>query len=144
MPREVSAFLSCTEITDSLSAVQSRQQYYYNRGTKPLSPFKKGEKVYCKQRNRRDQAVIVDRDANPRSYVVQTQHGLVRRSRRHLFKANPTANFNSNTQYVDDADHYTNAVCNNSRNFVRATTPHIRTSCFGRRIAHPRKFDDYV
>ena len=106
------------DITDSLSAVQSRQQYYYNRGTKPLSPFKKGEKVYCKQRNRRDQAVIVDRDVNPRSYVVQSQHGLVRRNRRHLFKANPTANFDSNTQCVDDADHYTNGVCNNSQNFV--------------------------
>ena len=132
------------DITDPLSSVQSRQQYYYNRGTKPLSPLKKGEKVYRKQRNRRDQAVIVDRDVNPRSYVVQSEHGLVRRNRRHLFKANPTANFDSNTQCVDDADHYTNVACNNSRNFVRATTPHFRTSCFGRRITQPRKFDDYV
>ena len=87
---------------------------------------------------------VVDRDANPRSYVVQSQHGLVRRNRRHLFKANPTANFDSNTQCVDDAGHYTNGVCNNSRNFVCTTTPHIRTSCFGRRITHPRKLDDYV
>ena len=102
------------DITDSLSAVQSRQQYYYNRGTKPLSPFKKGEKVHCKQHNRRDLAVIVDRDANPRSYVVQSQHRLVWRNRRQLFKAYPTANFDSNTQYVDDADHYTNVVSNNS------------------------------
>ena len=85
------------DITDSLSAVQSRQQYYYNRGAKPLSLFKKGEKVYCKQRSRRDQAVVVDRDVNPGSYVVQSQHGLVRRNRRHLFKANPTANFDCNT-----------------------------------------------
>ena len=108
----------------------------------PLSPLKKGEKVYCKQRNHRDQAVIVDHDANPRSYVVHSQHDLVWQNRRHLFKGNPTANFDSNTQCVYDADHYTNVVCNNSQNFVRATMPHMRTSCFGCRITHPRKFDD--
>ena len=80
----------------------------------------------------------------PRSYVVQSQHGLVPRNTHHLFKANPTANFDGNTQCVEDADHYANIVGNNSQAFVRATTPHIRTSCFGRRITHFRRFDDYV
>ena len=81
----------------------------------------------CKQRNCKDQAVIADRDANPRSYVVQSQHGLVWRNRRRLFRANPTANFNGNAQCVDDANYYATVVCDNSRSCVRAATPHIRT-----------------
>ena len=75
---------------------------------------------------------------------MQSQHGLVRRNRRHLFRANPTANFDGNAQCVNDVDYYANAVCDNSQNYLRATTSHIRTSCFGRRIIHPQKFDDYV
>ena len=99
---------------------------------------------YCKQRNCSGQAVIVERDANPRSYVVQSQHGLVLRNRRHLFRANPTANFNGNAQCVDDANYYATVVCDNSRSYVCAATPHIRTSYYGCRIIHSRRFYDYV
>ena len=103
---------------------------------------KKREKKYCKQRNSKDQAAFADRDAHPRSYAVQNQHGLVWRNRLYLFRANPTANFDGNAQCVDDADYYTNVVCDNFQNCVCATTPHIRTSFFGRRIIHPRRFND--
>jgi len=32
------------DISDNLTILQSRQQYYYNRGTKPLDILKEGEK----------------------------------------------------------------------------------------------------
>ena len=35
------------DVSDSINAEQSRQQFYYNKCSKPLKPLKKGEKVYC-------------------------------------------------------------------------------------------------
>jgi len=57
--------------------------------------------VYCKQRNRRDQAVVVNCETNPRSFTVRNQHGLIRRNRRHLFRAPSTANFNDINQCAE-------------------------------------------
>ena len=37
------------DVSDSINAEQSRQQFYYNKRSKSLKPLKKGEKVYCKQ-----------------------------------------------------------------------------------------------
>ena len=58
-------------VDNSLTAVQTRQERYYNRGTKPLSTFKKGQRVYCKQRNRRDQAVITIEAQNPYPFLFE-------------------------------------------------------------------------
>ena len=127
-------------VDDSLTAVQTRQERYYNRGTKPLSTFKKGERVYCKQRNRRDQAVIVDADANPRSYVVQNQRGIVRRNRCHLFKVSPDVTLNHDNHCVDDIEYNENGVYDNMPNPMNCTRPNSKTSCYGRRISRPRRF----
>ena len=78
--------------------------------SKPLSTFKKGERVYCKLRNRRDQAVIVDADANPRSCVVHNQHGIVRRNRRSLFKASPDVTLNHDNHSFHDIEYNENGV----------------------------------
>ena len=51
-----------------------------------LRPLKPGEHVWVKDMNRRG-TVKTHMPAPPRSYVVKTQHGDVRRNRRHL---NPT------------------------------------------------------
>ena len=59
---------SCiVDVSDSINAEESHQQFYYNKRSKPLKPLKKGEKVYCKQGNRRDEAIVVDCDAKRRS-----------------------------------------------------------------------------
>ena len=131
-------------VDDSLTAVQTRQERYYNRGTKPLSTFKKGERVYCKQRNCRDQAVIVDADANPRSCVVQNQHGIVRHNRRHLFKASPDVTLNHDNHCVDDIEYNENDEYDSMPNPINCTRPNFKTSCYGRRISRPRRFQDYV
>ena len=51
-----------------------------------LRPLKPGEQVWMKDVNRRG-TVKTHLQVPPRSYVVKTQHGDVRRNRRHL---NPT------------------------------------------------------
>ena len=100
--------------------------------------------MYCKQRNRRDQAVIVDADANPRSYVVQNQHGIVRRNRRHLFKASPDVALNHDNHCIDDIEYNENGVYDNMPNPMNCTRSNSKTSCYGRRISRPRRFQDYV
>ena len=72
------------DVSDSMNAEQSRQPFYYNKRSKTLKPLKKGEKVYCKQGNRRDEAIVVDCDAKRRSYTVQNQNDFIRRNRRHF------------------------------------------------------------
>ena len=132
------------DISDSLNVIQSRQQYYYNRGTKPLDTLKEGEKVYCKQRNRRDQAIVVNCEEHPRSYTVRNQHGLVRRNRRHLFRAPSTANFNNVNRCAENYYCYTNPVLNNYHNTVNDTRHNFRMSRYGRRITHPSRYNDYI
>ena len=122
-----------------IDAEISRQQFYYNKRSKTLKPLKKGEKVYCKQGNRRDEAIVVDCDAKRRSYTVQNRNSFIRRIRRHLFHAPSNANFNSNYLCADIDYNYFNdsqSAVNGQRNFKR--------SRFGRRLNYPRRLDDYV
>ena len=111
------------DVSDSINAEQSRQQFYYNKRSKKLKPLKKGEKVNCKQGNRRDEVVVVDFDAKRRSYTVENRNGFIRRNRRHLFHAPSNANFNSNDLCADIDYNYFNdsqSAVNNQCNFRRS------------------------
>ena len=128
-------------VTNSLNASQSRQQYYYNRGTKALPLLTEGEKVYCRQRNHTNSTIVVRKHANPRSYVVRNRHGLIRRNRKHLFRAPQTADFSN----LNDCDRIDSNEGNDALH-VSTTMPDnstARTSCYGRRIVPPKKFNDY-
>ena len=92
--------------------------------------------MYCKQGNRRDEAIAVDCDS---SYTVQNRNGFIRQNRRHLFHALSNANLNSNDLFAELDYNYFNAsqsAVNNQRNF--------RRSRFGRRLNYSRRFHDYV
>ena len=128
-------------VTNSLNALQSRQQYYYNRGTKALPLLTEGEKVYCRQRNHTNNAIVIKKHANLCSYVVRNRHGLVRRNRGHLFRAPQTADFSNLNEYDRIVSNEGNDALHVSTNMLDIST--ARTSCYGRRIIPPKKLNDY-
>jgi len=134
---------SVVDICDSLNKLQSRQEFYYNRGTQPLPPLQKGEKVYVQQRGRRDSAVVVQQHHNPRSYVVQNRHGHMRRNRRHIFKAPKAPDFCNYDVCDYDRPVEIDSVHDAPVPDVTESSTLPRTSCFGRRIVRPKKYDDY-
>ena len=125
------------DISESLSAAQYRQQVFYNRGTKPLPALREGERVYCKFRNRRESANVSRPDCNPRSYIVQSRHGLVRRNRRDLFRAPQGNSFND-----DNGVNFEPSVAYSD--VTTTTVPNVRTSDHGRTIRRLRKYADYI
>jgi hypothetical protein len=74
-------------ITDKLGRNKSKQEYYYNKGTKELVPLEPGDSVRIKPSAGRKRWVKaeVDSQVNIRSYNVTTEQGQTyRRNRRHL------------------------------------------------------------
>ena len=126
-------------ISESFSAAQYRQQVYYNRGTKPLPALRQRKRVYCKFRDRKEKAVVARPDSNPRSYIVQSRHGRVRRNRRNLFRAPQGNSFDNDDNGVnfEPSVAYPDTV-------TTTTVPNVRTSVRGRTIRRPRKYADYT
>ena len=112
---------------------------HYNRGTKPLPAVREEERVYCKFRNRRESAVVARPDSNPRSYIVQSRHGRVRRNRRDLFKAPQ-----GNSLVSDDNGVNFEPSVAHSDTATTTTVRKVRTSVRGRTIRRRRKYADYI
>ena len=71
---------------------KERQTYYYNRGTRELSPLRKGDAVVMlpSPQARKWKKAQVEDQVDVRSYAVRTEDGRVfRRNRRHLKKYDP-------------------------------------------------------
>ena len=79
--------LGAQNVTDKLRRNKSKQEHYYNQGTKELVPLKPGDSVRIKPSAGRKRWVKadVDNQVNIRSYKVTTEQGQTyRRNRRHL------------------------------------------------------------
>lgn len=77
---------------DKLLKKKERQTYYYNRGTRELSPLRKGDAVVMlpSPQARKWKKAQVEDQVDVRSYAVRTEDGRVfRRNRRHLKKYDP-------------------------------------------------------
>ena len=138
-------------VYDDLCARQARQKVYFDRSAKSLPVLQKGDKVRYKIHNRWNDGVICDETSEPRSYVVRTANGFIRRNRRHLYKMPQSYR----TSY--DLDH----VFDNAFNHCPAQSPRNasqqngdrdnnsfqnqsqRTSSFGRVIRTPQRFRDF-
>ena len=71
---------------------KERQTYYYNRGTRELSPLRKGDAVVMlpSPQARKWKKAQVEDQVDVRSYAVRTEDRRVfRRNRRHLKKYHP-------------------------------------------------------
>ena len=79
-------------VQEKLLKKKERQTYYYNRGTRELSPLRKGDAVVMlpSLQARKWKKAQVEDQVDVRSYAVHTEDGRVfRRNRRHLKKYHP-------------------------------------------------------
>ena len=79
-------------VREKLHKKKERQTYYYNRGTRELSPLRKGDAVVMLPRPqaRKGKKAQVEDQVDVRSYAVRTEDGrILRRTRRHLRKYDP-------------------------------------------------------
>ena len=77
---------------EKLLKKKERQTYYYNRGTRELSPLRKGDAVVMlpSPQARKWKKAQVEDQVDVRSYAVRTEDGRVfQRNRRHLKKYDP-------------------------------------------------------
>lgn len=72
------------EFRKSEKGTKEKQQWYYNRRhrVRPFPPLQCGEKVWLPRE--KTQGTVVQQASTPRSYVVDTENGQVRRNRTHL------------------------------------------------------------
>ena len=68
---------------DDFTRRQQRQKLYYDKRASPLQKLSPGDVVRI-QRKVWEPAVVRSAHVNPRSYLVQSQHGQLRRNKRHL------------------------------------------------------------
>ncbi|KAF2886904.1 hypothetical protein ILUMI_19270 [Ignelater luminosus] len=75
-------------VKDALRKRQESKRYYYNRGTKPLNPLKRRQKIYVKTQLKDKEwrpATIENRKEQPRSYMFKNSEGdLYTRNRRFI------------------------------------------------------------
>ena len=71
-----------------LQCRQQRQKTYYDKSASPLQQLNRGDVVRVQRGNVWEPAVVTGPHIQPRSYLVQSQHGQLRRNRRHLYKTN--------------------------------------------------------
>ena len=67
---------------------QQRQKTYYDKSASPLQQLNRGDVVRVQRGNVCEPAVVTGPHIQPRSYLLQSQHGQLRRDRRHLYKTN--------------------------------------------------------
>ena len=80
------------DVREKLLKEKERQPFYYNRGTRELSPLRKGDAVVMLPgpQARNWKKAQVEDQVDVRSYAVRTENGRVfRRNRRHLQKYDP-------------------------------------------------------
>jgi hypothetical protein len=73
-------------VSKNIKETQQRYKLYYDKGTKPLNPLTRGSGVrfWNHQAKTWKPAVIVREMGTPRSYMIQTEKGVIRRNRQDL------------------------------------------------------------
>ena len=84
---------------------QNVQKKYYDQNTTKLPELSEGDRVRVQQQDGTwKPAVVTKKSPQPRSYVVQTKDGVLRRNRRHLMKTSENDQNNSKPQNKVTAD----------------------------------------
>lgn len=104
------------KLKDLLEKRQTKQASYYDRNTKSLKDFQRGDKVKIHAENKQkphEDGIIIDNDKNPRSYKVKTESGqIIKRNRKDLSKG---VKFNENNNFIEDTIANDNNNNNNNR-----------------------------
>ena len=95
-----------SKVHQSQKQCQMRQKRHYDRAhaAKTLSPLSIGEHVYIKEGKKRTPAQVVQINNNPRSFLVRTATGYVRRNRFALIRLPQQPYFNNGEVEPDDVE----------------------------------------
>ncbi|KAF4530289.1 hypothetical protein B566_EDAN018368 [Ephemera danica] len=130
-------------------ADKDRLHYDWRHGTAPLRPLQQGRHVWIRGTNRRGQ--VSSKAHTPRSYLIETERGTLRRNRHHLVPIPSPAPLALSPEKGDEAqvlpDPPQQAVVDHQAVVNRAATPleppetvqdtQRKTSSFGRAIKAP-------
>jgi len=119
--------LSVVDAHPFLRKRRQRQKQYYDRGTKHLLPLKQGDGVWYKQFIQQKTATVIQRCTEPRSYWIQTEHGVLRRNRQHLQKSPRNTNRGSNHLF-DDEEEVESSSSNNQQLPVPVSAENCNTT----------------
>ena len=74
------------ERKESIQKQKQRMTYNNRHAAKEVSPLQKGKTVYIKDMKK--SGTVIDNHHNPRSFIIQTDSGVIRRNRTHLVPTN--------------------------------------------------------
>ena len=126
--------------------------HYDKTASRDLPPLSPGQIVFTRPNDRHrgerwDRGEVLE-EVTPRSYVVETQGGLVRRNRTHLRPAEPSVPCNLQTLEPPVADDSDTSAAGNSAETTELipisdspTESPVQTSRCGRTIRPPKRLD---
>ena len=85
-----------TFIADKINSSQLQQKMYYDRNAKTLPPPHINDRVLFRHNNDWKHGVVINKSSTPRSWLIQGEHGIIRRNRRDFIINNKTNNNSSN------------------------------------------------
>ena len=102
--------ISPLDVKEQLLKSQTNQKYYYDRNVTPLPPLNVNDPVRfeapgASKHKPLRKASVIDKDLNPRSYIIQDENGNVyRRNRKHIYFDKST-NLNHSYQHSNQSSH---------------------------------------
>lgn len=153
----------CKNVKNTLQNVQLKQKMFYDRSAVKLPPLGEKESVWVRKDKVWQPAVVLNKHVTPRSYLVETEAGLVlRRNRGDLRKSairhesqnvrdnpilaelpNPVPDSETMVPSADPSDSVPECGPTRHADTVPACNP-TPTSRTGRVINRPVRFKDYV
>ena len=126
--------------------LQQRQKFYYDRGTRDLSPLHSSDVVRVNHNKQWQRGVVDTKHIEPRSYNVRTETGsMLRRNRRDIIATYEMAlccNPSTDDDYIPSAS--TQPLDNQLILQQPMLNDHTRTTRSGRVVHMPVRFRDYV
>ena len=89
------------ERKESIQKQKQRMTYNSRRAVKEASPLPKGNTVYI--RDMEKSGTVIDNHHNPRSFIIQTDSGVIRRNRTHLVTTNESNSPADTTKTTSDS-----------------------------------------
>ena len=132
------------EAQETLLDRQQRQKQDYDKRATDLQPLQEGNNVLCRTDDAKhwSNGKVVAKCPQPRSYIIETDTGQVKRNRTHLKPVSNTSNADTEPTETDDSSI---SITESSTKERQPQTPvaSSRTSARANRGTLPLRFNDY-
>ena len=139
---------------DAKAKENYRRTYNRRHGVKALPPLRKGERVVVKldgESKWGTAGTVQQPHTTPRSYLIQTDRGTLRRNRRHLRPTFLPVQQPDETESKQASEQPSSPLCSHPDSPVRETVPaepggqdQAQVTSSGRVIRPPDRFKDFV